>query len=62
MSRLLLKKGRDYRGHGVFVKKGEPFEVDDDKRDELLATGYFSLISVSMKFENLFPGSLILYK
>ena len=48
MSRLLLKKGRDYRGHGVFVKKGEPFEVDDDKRDELLATGYFSLISVDV--------------
>lgn len=47
MSKLLLKKGRDYRGHGVFAKKGEPFEVDDDKRDELLATGYFSLVSTN---------------
>lgn len=45
MNKLLLKKGRDYRGHGVFAKKGKTIEVDDKKRDELLATGYFSLVS-----------------
>lgn len=45
MNKLLLKKGRDYRGHGVFAKRGEPFEVDDNKKDELLETGYFTLVS-----------------
>lgn len=45
MNKLWLKKGRDYRGHGVFAKKGELLKVDDAKRDALLATGYFALVS-----------------
>jgi hypothetical protein len=37
-----LSKGIDYRGHGVFVKKGQKLTVEDSKADELVATGFFS--------------------
>lgn len=57
MNKLLLIKGRDYRGHGVFAKAGTPLEVDEAKADELLATGYFRLVSSSAKLSELQDGS-----
>lgn len=56
MKNVMLIKGIDYRGHGVFAKNGVEKSVEDDKAEELVATGFFKICgnSVSEETDDLF--------
>lgn len=43
MKNVMLIKGIDYRGHGIFAKNGVEKSVEDDKAEELVATGFFKI-------------------
>ena len=43
MKKVRLIKGLSYRGHGMYIKKGEVQSVDDSKAEELVAGGFFEI-------------------
>lgn len=49
MKCVKLAKGMDYRGHGVRAFSGKPLQVEDEKADELIATGFFKLSEVPVQ-------------
>lgn len=46
MKRLKLVKGLSFHMMNFCCKKGEPFCVDDEKAEELMATGRFEMLGV----------------
>lgn len=47
MKTIELIKGLSYRGKGVNAVKGTPLNVDDEKADVLVASGFFRCISTN---------------